>query len=110
MAKTQPSPIRKADKPLPVAAYDQNGKLVGIIMDPSAIQPLAGDGLEVDLTPAPAAEVGTPADAVGKVALLKKSVYGARDVAERERAAEALNRAAIIGLRTIHGRPPRGAA
>lgn len=75
--------VGKADgsdgKPPMVAVYDAKGKLVGIV-DPSEITPISGadagdDGAgddapaaeaapeTTDLTPAPAGEVGTPADA-----------------------------------------------
>ncbi|MFG3287263.1 hypothetical protein ACGF3G_00365 [Streptomyces sp. NPDC048179] len=70
-------PIGKADgegKPPMVAVYDAKGKLVGIV-DPTEITPISGaDAADEpaapaepapaadDLAPAPAAEVGTPAD------------------------------------------------
>src|SRR5581483_7285431 len=58
------------------AVFDQDGDLIGVV-DPAAIQPVAGTGKKADtepeaepapdgddMTPAPAAETGTPADAV----------------------------------------------
>lgn len=74
--------VAKADgeKPQMVAVYDKKGNLVGIV-DPEKITTIAGAEADeedespdadsepatpetTDLTPAPAAEVGTPADAV----------------------------------------------
>jgi hypothetical protein len=90
----QPEPVGKADgeKPEAVAVYDKNGDLVGIV-DPSDITRIAGAGSDddsesdgtddssadadpgtPDLTPAPAAEVGTPADAVPDDADVTKSI------------------------------------
>ncbi|MHA6761821.1 hypothetical protein [Streptacidiphilus sp. PAMC 29251] len=50
----------------PVPVYDQDGKLVGVLMDPSKLTVLYDGSQELDLEPAPPAEVGIPADAVGK--------------------------------------------
>lgn len=81
-----PAPVAKADKTPQVAVYDANGNLVGVA-DPADITMIAaakapaantGDTMPdepaapaaeapappTDLTPAPAASVGTPADAV----------------------------------------------
>ncbi|NUP47544.1 MAG: hypothetical protein HOW97_09575 [Catenulispora sp.] len=78
---SEPEPVGKADegKTPMVAVYDAKGKLVGIV-DPGEITPISGadasdesdDGSSAeddapdtsDLTPAPPAEAGTPADAV----------------------------------------------
>jgi hypothetical protein len=102
---TRPRLVRKADKKALAAAYDQTGKLIGLV-DPDEITPIADlSAPEEDLDPVPAGEVGTPADEVGKRAsVLKKSVYRSTDVAEQNRVAEHLNAAAIAGLRIIHGR------
>jgi hypothetical protein len=100
------SAIRKADKPLPVAVYDQAGELVGIVMNPDAIKPLANSETDVDLAPVPPGEVDTPADGV---AMLKKSVYGARTPGEQNRAARRLNEAAIAKFQRIRQQPPRSA-
>jgi hypothetical protein len=92
------SAIRKADKPLPVAVYDQAGQLVGIVMNPDAIKPLANSETS--------GEVSTPADGVAK---LKKSVYGAHTTGEQNRAARRLNAAAITKFQRIRQQPPRSA-
>jgi CBS domain-containing protein len=81
---TPAEPVAKADKAPQVAVYDKNGKLVGIVdpddiviiadadaepeaaaEEPAAAEPDAAPAPQTtDLDPAPAAEVGTPADAV----------------------------------------------
>lgn len=86
-AEAAPAPVAKADKPPQVAVYDANGNLVGVA-DPADITMIAAakapaantddatpdepaapaaeapDAPPTDMTPAPAASVGTPADAV----------------------------------------------
>lgn len=61
-----PAVVEKAKGDPQVAVYDANGNLVGVA-DPSAITPLSdakAPGAEpADMEPAPAAEVGTPAEA-----------------------------------------------
>jgi hypothetical protein len=68
------------------AVFDENGDLIGVV-DPSAIQPVAGAGGKAaddgaddaaaaddsDMTPAPPAETGTPADAVTPDSTVAKS-------------------------------------
>lgn len=86
VAKTaEAAPVAKADKPPQVAVYDANGNLVGVV-DPADVTMIAAakapaantddapdepaptaeapDAPPTDMTPAPAASVGTPADAV----------------------------------------------
>lgn len=85
MGTAKPEPIAKADgeKTPMTVVYDQKGRLIGIV-DPADVTPVSNseadpaadpdDGADTpaadaapdasDLTPAPAAEVGTPADAV----------------------------------------------
>ena len=60
------SKAKAADKPAPIAVYDESGKLIGVIMDPSKMTMLDDGSPDLDLTPVPPGEVGTPADAVGK--------------------------------------------
>jgi hypothetical protein len=112
--KPGPTVVAKTDKPAPVAAYDQNGKLVGIIMDPSKITPVVGGaapGSNPAAKPAPAqkpapAAAAPAAPAVGEeVAKLQKAARFADDPADRIKALDALNGAAAEALRRIHRRP-----
>lgn len=93
----------KADKPAPVAAYDQHGKLIGVIMDPSKITFMADASPAMDLEPLPPAEVGTAADAVAKV---RKAFVSECDPREKNILANAMQAAAISTLQRIHQRPP----
>ncbi|HEY3718377.1 MAG TPA: hypothetical protein VGL39_27960 [Jatrophihabitantaceae bacterium] len=66
-ATAETTEVEKAKGDPQVAVYDANGNLVGVA-DPSSITPLSdakapGADAADDLEPAPAAEVGTPADA-----------------------------------------------
>jgi hypothetical protein len=95
--------------------YDEDGNLVGIV-DPADITPLAvaepSIGNPADMTPAPPADAGTPADDVANIAkatALKKTLYHGTP-AEQNQAATQMNAMAIASLAAIHGRgsQPRG--
>lgn len=112
-----------------VALYDENGKLIGIT-DPANITPISdASGPAPDLTPAPAAEVGVPADGVTKqarrpassatagqeamaktaqITALRKGLNAPRLAADNDRHAAAMGEAAAKVLAEILARQSGG--
>ncbi|HEY3717460.1 MAG TPA: hypothetical protein VGL39_23290 [Jatrophihabitantaceae bacterium] len=99
-ASTVRAIAKAASKPSLVAVYDSAGNVIGTI-DQSEITPLGQPKgpddkpprkKTVDMEPAPAAEVGTPADAVVKAVRRRGYWAGLTDVVEQKIAARAVDR------------------
>lgn len=93
--------VRKADAPPLVAAYDANGRLIGVV-DPAHITPVAAE-------PTPQGDgAGAEAEDITKATQqLKKALRDTRDAPEQARLATSMNQAAAAGLRRIHSMSPR---
>ena len=99
-AEAAAEPVAKADgeKTPMQAVFDQDGDLIGIV-NPDAIQPVTGAGKQPpprrtpmrpaaddgDMTPAPPADAGTPADAVADDGTVTKQDAGCGSGAQEHR-------------------------